>query len=112
MKLVSEVFGTLITTVSIIDAEKTTIRPVFNVLLVLGPDDIEDDRDAIFVVMTHQSCVGVGSIAVNAVILVFAVLRRVDVGNFIEIDGRLGFKLQRRYFLDFFLLKSTGVRVI
>ena len=112
MKLVSEIFGTLVSTVTIIDPKKAAIGPIFNMLLVFRPDDVENDANAVFIVVPHETRMGVGSIAVNTVVLMFAMLGRVDVRYLVYGDGRLGSNLQRCNLLDFFLLEIVGFCVI
>lgn len=64
MKIVPQVVCTGSPTVAVENAEETDLRPFhIHVLLALGLEDVQDDRDTIFVVISDDALVGVGCVA-------------------------------------------------
>lgn len=73
MQIVSKELSAGTASMTIIDTEERTSRPRL-MLAVLWLDDVEDDRDSILVVVTHQSLVCIGSIGSNDSIAFVAAL--------------------------------------
>ena len=64
MKIVPQVVCTGSSTMAVENAEETDLRPFHvHVLFALGLEDIQDDRDAILVVISDDALVGVGCVA-------------------------------------------------
>ena len=76
MQLVSQEVSTGRATMAIVDGEEGAARPVFH-LLELGPDDVEDDGDAVFVIVTNDALVGVRCIRGDNTVLLTGKLGRV-----------------------------------
>ena len=58
------------------DSEEADLRPLdVEVLLVLGLQDVQNDGDAVFVVIPYDSLIGVGSVALDDSTLLLAGLR-------------------------------------
>ena len=69
MKLVSQKVGALSPTMAIVNGKERAPRPEVD-LLELGLDDIENDRDSVFVIVPHHSLVRIGRICdYNAIFL-------------------------------------------
>lgn len=64
MKIVPQVVCTGSSTVAVENAEETYLRPLnVHMLLAFGLEDVQDDRDAILIVISDDALVGVGCVA-------------------------------------------------
>ena len=63
VQVISEEISTCVATVSIKDSEEAALWPILDILLGLRLHDIEDDADPVFVVVSDDALVCVGSIA-------------------------------------------------
>lgn len=63
MQIVSEIFCTAWTAVSIVDREKGTRGPDLDMVLTLWLDDVQNNRHSVFIIISNDALVCVGSIA-------------------------------------------------
>ena len=69
MEVIPKKVCTGVTSVTVKDSEETTFGPIFNVLLVLRLHNIEDYTDSVFIVISNNALVSVGSVAHNDSVL-------------------------------------------
>lgn len=85
VQVVSQIIGTRGTTVSIEDSEETNLRPVdVKIGLVFGLQNVQDDRDAVFIVISDNTLVGIGSIGLDDSTLFLTGLGRLMI---LELNG-------------------------
>ena len=91
MQVVPQELSTCVASMAIVDAEEGTLRPVF-VLSVFGLHDVQDDADAILIVVPHQSLIGVGCISPN-----YSVALHAALSGFVVRDDDSSARLQRQF---------------
>ena len=66
MEVVSQIVSACSSAVTIKDAKEADLRPLnVEVLLALGLENVEDDRDTILIIITNDSLISIGSIRFN-----------------------------------------------
>jgi len=75
MKVVSEIVSACRATVAIKDTEKAYLGPInINIGLILGFQDVQNNRNPIFVIVSNDSLVSIGSIRLNDAALLLTCL--------------------------------------
>lgn len=81
MQVVSEEVGAGVATVAVKDPEEAAFGPFFDVLLDRRLHDVQDDTDAVLVVVANDALVGVSRIAHDETIFAYAALRWLPAGQ-------------------------------
>lgn len=85
VEVISQIVGTSGTTMSVEYSKEADLWPVdVKVGLVLGLQNVEDDRDAVFVVVSDDALVGVGGVRLDDSTLFLTCFRRLVI---LELDG-------------------------
>lgn len=75
VQVVTQEVSACIATMPVEDAKEAALGPIFNILLGRRLHDIEDDADAILVIVSYNALVGVGGVTHDEAVLTHTALR-------------------------------------